>query len=223
MSQQVNNTLLRLVQDAKDRLEVEKNQASKNATPATAQHPLQGGRGRAPPQEGSVRPAHGREQFQDSPLFAQEDDESDDENDGNDDEHANYLQEEQHLSTDSDDERSETSSIAYVARSKRVSSSHGNHRRDASVEDYRAGPAKRRKSTAVSASRLFPSPAKQYVEIETTLVLNLLRRSKEFVKQKNNTFAIKCHRDGHAMYLTPMCDGEHIHHCHINLSDNTFN
>lgn len=208
MSQQVNNTLLRLVQDAKDRLEVEKNQASKNATPVDTQHPMQGGRGRALPQQGSVRPAYGREQFQDSPLFAQEDDESVDENDGDNNEHANYLQEEQqHPSTNSDGERSETSSIAYVARSKRATRLHVTYKRDASVEDSLAG-AKRRKSTAASASRLFPSPAKQFVEIETALVLNLLRRSKEFVKQKNNTFAIKVHRDGHAMYLTPMCDGE---------------
>ena len=100
---EVNNTLLRLVQEAKDRLEAGKSQASKSHTPAPIRRtPLEKARGQS--HQGSVHPARpGHSEYWVSLLL-----DVDDENNND----TTFLQAE---NPDDSDERSESSSNDDVA------------------------------------------------------------------------------------------------------------
>jgi len=130
--------LLRLVQEAKSRLEVEKGQASKVNTPAPSRN-TPGGPGRGKPQQGSVHPAQaGRAEFQDSPLFALDD---------NDDDPP------QAENTDNDDEQSETSSTDDVITRHRLQDMKmkRTYAQETNVHSPLSGLTKRHKTSDTSA------------------------------------------------------------------------
>jgi hypothetical protein len=141
---EVNNTLLRLVQEAKDRLEAEKSQASKSHTPAPIRlTPLEKARGQL--HQGSVHPARparpGHSEYRVSLLL-----DVDDENNND----AAFLQAE---NPDDSDERSESSSNDDVAIEH--TNKHTASLKDKQANVYRAlssGPTKRQEKISLDGA-----------------------------------------------------------------------
>lgn len=157
-------------------------------------------------------------------------------NDYDDNENTN-LQEDIPAGIDDTDDngRSETSSIAYVARKARLTrEAKRTLFRDTSVDSSHSHstPAKRHKIAHLSTEGTPHSPstkslshsfiaaaAAHHQEIDSQALLQLLCKSKNFVKEKDkpDTFAIRPRREGHTMSLTTLPASETRLACSSNL------
>jgi hypothetical protein len=189
LSEQVNHTLLRLVQEAKERLEVEKSQASKSNTPM----PFRNTPGIA---QGSV-PRHqaGRVDFQDSPLFASDDDERD-------------SPQAEHTK---DDQRSEATSTDEVVYNRGRLDAKRTYVTADNAESPDSGSYKRRRASAFgspagSAGSQLAHNGKAATlkreEVPAPTLVQLLKRSKIFKLSQPEVFAYRPGRTGHTVYIT---------------------
>lgn len=199
---EVNNTLLRLVQEAKDRLEVEKSQASKVHTPTPIRRtPLE--KAREQSQQGSVHPARpGHSKNRDSPLYNEDHD-----ND------VTFLQAE---NPNDKDERSGSSSTNDVALEHTNKHTGSVKMKEANIHrGPPSGPVKRQKTSIrteqIGSSRtptiqkiIAANPEIERREVSASSICKILASQKTIRSMQDNIFGIRLEAssDEYNVYMT---------------------